>query len=197
MQTAVLSWTAGEQDKGRVWTQCFVARHLCGAVVGAERCFRVHAERCSRCAVAGDSLSSIASALGAHWRLLFSVNMPLRHFALLPAGMRIKTGLSYTMLQGDTVESVGARFGVMLEHLFRANPEARVSGVLPGFTTQFTCCTSTNVQTLTPAERRARRCPLRSSISRARGCLPGTGQVFYLGTHRGAVCASGLLGQSI
>ena len=86
----------------------------------AEKCY---VEKCSRCALSGDSLSSIASALGAHWRLLSSVNMPLRHFALLPAGMRIKTGLSCTLLQGDTVESVDARFGVMLEHLFRANPE--------------------------------------------------------------------------
>jgi len=132
VQTAVFSWTASYEDTGRVWTQCFLSRHVGGAVVGAERCFRIHVQRCHRCAVRDDSLYSIASEMGTDWRLLFTINADLRHFSELPSGMRIKTGLLYRAAPGDTVQSVGVRFGVMLEHLLRANPEARSSSVMPG-----------------------------------------------------------------
>jgi len=132
VQTAVLSWTASNDDTGRVWTQCFLSRHVGGAVVGAERCFRIHVQRCHRCAMRDESLHSIASEIGTEWRLLFTINPDLRHFSELPSGMRIKTGLLYRAASGDTVQSVGVRFGVMLEYLLRANPEARSSAVMPG-----------------------------------------------------------------
>ena len=132
IQTAVLSWTATSQDKGRVWTQCFISRQVDGAVVGPERCFRIQSERCRRCALEGESLYSIASELGTEWGLLFSINIDLLHFAVLPSGLRINTGLLYRTVKGDTVESVGVRFGIMLEHIFRANPQARSLPLLPG-----------------------------------------------------------------
>jgi len=132
VQTGVFSWTATTQDKGRVWTQCFRARHVNGAVVGPERCFRIHSERCRRCAVKGESLYSIASGLGTEWDLLFSINPDLRHFSVLPSGLRLKTGFRYRVVKGDSIESLGVRFGVMLEHIFRANPEARARALVPG-----------------------------------------------------------------
>ena len=132
IQTGVLSWTSTPQDIGRVWTQCFISRQQHGAVVGPERCFRIHSERCRRCAVRNESLHSIASELGTGWALLFSINTDLRHFSVLPSGIRLNTGLRYRTVKGDTVESLGVRFGIMLEHLFRANPEARSIPVIPG-----------------------------------------------------------------
>ena len=132
VQTGVFSWTATSQDKGRVWTQCFGSRQVNGAVVGPERCFRIQSERCRRCAVKGESLHSIASGLGTEWALLFSINPDLRHFSVLPSGLRLKTGLRYRAVKGDSVESLGVRFGIMLEHIFRANPEARDNALVPG-----------------------------------------------------------------
>jgi hypothetical protein len=132
VQTGVFSWTATTQDKGRVWTQCFRSRQVNGAVVGPERCFRIHSERCHRCAVKGESLYSIASGLGTEWDLLFSINPDLRHFSDLPSGLRLKTGLRYRAVKGDSIESLGVRFGIMLEHIFRANPEARARTLVPG-----------------------------------------------------------------
>ena len=78
------------------------------------------------------ALHSIASGLGTEWALLFSINPDLPHFSVLPSGLRLKTGLRYRAVKGDSVESLGVRFGIMLEHIFRANPEARDRALVPG-----------------------------------------------------------------
>jgi len=82
--------------------------------------------------VRGESLDSIASDVGTQWGLLFSINSDLRHFSVVPSGLRLKTGLRYRAVEGDTVESIGVHFGILLQHLLRANPEAANSALVPG-----------------------------------------------------------------
>lgn len=132
VQTAAFSWTATAHDKGRVWTQCLVPREPHGAMLGPERCFRIHTQRCRRCSLRGESLYAIASQLGTEWGLLFSINHELRHFSVVPAGLRVQTGLMYRSVSGDTVQSLARRFGLLLQHLLDANPEASQLALVPG-----------------------------------------------------------------
>jgi len=149
----VVMWTPSRGQEGVTYRLCFVAgldgqlppSSPCdvpgGSGAGCQRrCFYVSVARCQYCALAGDSVQSIATAFGASWLQVWASNAaPFPSPAVDPnaptlwdaesspdavaVGDLVQLGPVYVSRAGDTLASIAARFGSSVSSVLSLNAD--------------------------------------------------------------------------
>jgi len=133
--TTSLSWRPRVVHMGARFELCFRVQEandlvLVTAEFHTERCFVVVVAKCRKCLSPGENLDTIATSLSSDWRLLWSANPSILNPSSVSGGRLIKTSLTYSVAQGDSLATIAMRFGTTVRALLAINPDLALEASL-------------------------------------------------------------------